>query len=142
MPNPGYLYRQKKRDALKQQLEELSVTFFHNPRLVRGLDYYNKTVFEFVSPLLGAQSAFCGGGRYDGLVTSIGGKEDQPSIGAAVGIDRVLMMFEAVGKVVVQDDKPLYLVLPLSPAEYSAALQILYELHKKDYCENRNNRTY
>lgn len=53
---------------LQDRLEELSVSFVHNSKLVRGLDYYNKTIFEFVSPLLGAQSAFCGGGRYDSLV--------------------------------------------------------------------------
>ncbi len=119
---------------LQNNLEELSVTFSHNPCLVRGLDYYNKTVFEFVSPLLGAQSAFCGGGRYDGLVQAVGGKEDQPSIGAAIGIDRVLMMFEVLGKSFIGNSKPLHVVLPLSQEEQSAALQIVSELHKHDLC--------
>ncbi len=119
---------------LKNQLEELSVSFFHNPRLVRGLDYYNKTVFEFVSPLLGAQSAFCGGGRYDSLITAVGGKEDQPSIGAAIGLDRVLMMFEALKKDDFQNTQSLHLILPLSAQEYSAALQMAYELHVKNIC--------
>jgi histidyl-tRNA synthetase len=119
---------------LQNQLEELSVPFFHNARLVRGLDYYNKTVFEFVSPLLGSQSTFCGGGRYDGLVQAIGGKEDQPSIGAAIGIDRILLMFEALDKSFIQDIKPLYVVLPLSLQEHSIALQIVNELHNNDFC--------
>ena len=73
---------------LQHDLELLSVTFKVQPTLVRGLDYYNKTVFEFVSGGLGAQNTFCGGGRYDQLVTQIGGKTDQQSIGAAIGIER------------------------------------------------------
>ena len=121
-------------NQLQHQLEELSVSFFHNPRLVRGLDYYNKTVFEFVSPLLGAQSAFCGGGRYDSLVKLIGEKEDQPSIGAAIGIDRLLLIFEALGKTFLEDVKPLYLILPFSQDEHSNGLQIVTELRSQDIC--------
>ena len=79
---------------LQHDLELLSVTFKVQPSLVRGLDYYNKTVFEFVSGGLGAQNAFCGGGRYDQLVTQIGGKTDQQSIGAAIGFERLLMLIE------------------------------------------------
>jgi len=111
--------------SLKNYLEELSVSFTVNSRLVRGLDYYNKTVFEFVSADLGSQSAFCGGGRYDFLVSHIGGKEDQPSIGAAIGIDRLLMLLESC-----QDSLPLaqepalYVIIPVAQEQHGISLQI------------------
>lgn len=119
---------------LQKYLQSMSVSFTIVPHLVRGLDYYNKTVFEFVSPLLGAQSAFCGGGRYDSLVTLLGGKEDKPSIGAAVGLDRLLMIYEVLNKQWQSAQKPLYLVLPLSPAEYVVALHVADFLHQKNVC--------
>jgi histidyl-tRNA synthetase len=80
--------------ALQSQLLQLSITFIHNPYLVRGLDYYNKTVFEFVGLTLGAQSTFCGGGRYDSLAQQLGGKEEIPAIGAGIGMERLLLTLE------------------------------------------------
>jgi histidyl-tRNA synthetase len=71
-------------------LEELGIAYELNPRLVRGLDYYTRTAFEFVHGDLGAQNAVGGGGRYDGLAASLGGKE-LPAIGFALGIDRILL---------------------------------------------------
>jgi histidyl-tRNA synthetase len=79
---------------LQDQLELLSVSYVVKPTLVRGLDYYNKTVFEFVSRHLGAQDSFCAGGRYDQLVGQLGGAQDQPSIGAAIGFERLLLLVE------------------------------------------------
>lgn len=73
----------------------LAVNFIEEPRLVRGLDYYNKTVFEFVINNLGAQPTFCGGGRYEGLVTEFNNKEYQTAIGAGIGIERVMMLINA-----------------------------------------------
>lgn len=118
---------------VQQALAQLSVSYVHNSRLVRGLDYYNKTVFEFVSPLLGSQSAFCGGGRYDHLVALIGGKEDQPSVGAAIGIDRLLMVLEAAGKVPTIQEKPLYVVIPLAPEQHIVALHMADHLLRKGF---------
>jgi histidyl-tRNA synthetase len=112
---------------------QLSVSFVHNKRLVRGLDYYNKTVFEFVSPLLGAQTAFCGGGRYDHLVSAVGGKQDQPSVGAAIGIDRLLMVLEAAQKIPVTQQQPLYIVIPLTTAQQLNALHMADHLLRKSY---------
>ncbi len=109
---------------LRNYLEELSVCFTVNTRLVRGLDYYNKTVFEFVSSDLGSQTAFCGGGRYDHLVSQIGGKEDQPSIGAAIGLDRLVMILEAhPEKLMLPQDPAVYVVIPLSDQQHGLALQ-------------------
>lgn len=83
-------------EGLKKRLDALNIAYVVNPRIVRGLDYYNKTVFEFVSRDIGAQSTVCGGGRYDGLLKSLGGN-DQPALGFAMGIERLLMVAEAQG---------------------------------------------
>ena len=89
-------------EGLKKRLDALGIAYTVNPRIVRGLDYYTKTVFEFVSGDIGAQSTVCGGGRYDGLIKSLGGA-DQPGIGYAMGIERLLMVLEAQG---IQISKP------------------------------------
>ena len=70
-----------------------NVEYKIDPRIVRGLDYYTKTVFEFVSENIGAQGTVCGGGRYDGLIGQLGGS-DVPGIGFATGIERLLMVME------------------------------------------------
>jgi histidyl-tRNA synthetase len=67
-----------------------------NPRLVRGLDYYSRTVFEWLTDRLGAQSAVCSGGRYDGLVAHLGGR-DTPAVGWALGIERIVELMQAEG---------------------------------------------
>ena len=83
-------------EGLKKRLDALNIPYTVNPRIVRGLDYYVRTVFEFVSGDLGAQSTVCGGGRYDGLLGSLGGA-DQPGIGYAMGGERLLMVMKAQG---------------------------------------------
>jgi len=80
-------------DGLIAHLEALGIDYVLNPRLVRGLDYYNYTVFEWVTDALGAQGAICAGGRYDGLVEQLGGKPT-PGAGFALGLERVLLLFE------------------------------------------------
>jgi histidyl-tRNA synthetase len=110
---------------LQNQLSILGVSYTHKPTLVRGLDYYNKTVFEFVSDNLGAQSAFCGGGRYDHLVSQIGGKQDQPSIGAAIGVERLLLLLEPNKDTLPLPHKPkLSVIIPLSNKQHTLALYI------------------
>lgn len=83
-------------DALKAMLEAAGQPYRVNPRLVRGMDYYNLTVFEWVTDKLGAQGTICGGGRYDGLVELIGGKP-APGIGWGMGIERVLDLVQQLG---------------------------------------------
>ncbi len=80
-------------DALRGYLDALGIAYVVNPRIVRGLDYYTRTVFEFVSSALGAQSTVCGGGRYDGLVQELGGPPT-PGVGFGLGIERFLMVVE------------------------------------------------
>ena len=85
-------------ERLKTLLTDAGIPFTVNPRLVRGLDYYTRTVFEWVTDRLGAQSAICAGGRYDGLVAQLGGR-DTPAVGWALGVERVveLVRIEAAG---------------------------------------------
>ncbi|MFI4905652.1 MAG: histidine--tRNA ligase [Steroidobacterales bacterium] len=82
--------------ALRAGLDALGVAYEVNPRLVRGLDYYSRTVFEWVTDALGAQDAVCSGGRYDGLIAQLGG-EPTPAIGFAMGIERVVDLLTQAG---------------------------------------------
>ena len=77
--------------TLRTLLEKMGIRALHNPHIVRGLDYYTRTVFEISSSALGAQNSVCGGGRYDGLVKSMGGPPT-PGVGLAMGMDRMLML--------------------------------------------------
>ena len=81
-------------EKVKANLSAMNISFTVNPKIVRGLDYYTRTVFEFVSGDIGAQSTVCGGGRYDGLIKQMGG-QDTPSLGFAMGIERLMMVLEA-----------------------------------------------
>lgn len=83
-------------EGLKARLEALKLDYTVNPRIVRGLDYYTKTVFEFVSDKIGAQGTVCGGGRYDGLVEELGGAPT-PALGFGMGLERLLLVMEAIG---------------------------------------------
>ena len=81
-------------EAVKANLKAMNIEFKVNPKIVRGLDYYTRTVFEFVSGDIGAQSTVCGGGRYDGLIAQMGGPQT-PSLGFAMGIERLMMVLKA-----------------------------------------------
>jgi histidyl-tRNA synthetase len=82
-------------DRLRQGLDDAGVDYLINPRLVRGLDYYSRTVFEWVTDRLGAQGTICAGGRYDGLVEQLGGKPT-PAIGFAMGLERLIALLETL----------------------------------------------
>ncbi|MHC3001568.1 histidine--tRNA ligase [Gordonia sp. GN26] len=84
-------------DLVLANLDRLGVSYEINPRLVRGLDYYTKTTFEFVHDGLGAQSGIGGGGRYDGLMRQLGAKQDLSGIGFGIGVDRTMLALEAEG---------------------------------------------
>ncbi|MCB1917485.1 MAG: histidine--tRNA ligase [Rhodocyclaceae bacterium] len=83
-------------EAVQQVLRDAGIPYRINPRLVRGLDYYNRTVFEWVTDSLGAQGTVCAGGRYDGLIEQLGGKP-APAAGFAIGVERVLALWQAGG---------------------------------------------
>jgi len=112
-------------DELQSMLRALGVPFVINPRLVRGLDYYSRTVFEWTTDALGAQDAVCSGGRYDGLIAQLGG-EPTPAIGFAMGVERVVELMAQVGSapaargadvyIVAQGDAAVRAALPLADA--------------------------
>ncbi|MBA2307362.1 histidine--tRNA ligase [Candidatus Dependentiae bacterium] len=113
---------------LRDNLEHLSVSYSYVPTLVRGLDYYDKTVFEFVALDLGAQNTFCGGGRYNSLVKEVGAKEDHPSLGASIGIERVLLLLEEKGQDSATLKPKISTLLPMGIAQYSLALLLADEI--------------
>ena len=97
-------------DTLKSLLDVMGIKYTINTRLVRGLDYYSKTVFEWVTTELGSQGTICGGGRYDGLVEQLGSK-NTPACGFGMGIERVLDLLEAQGITPPTDEPDLYFIM-------------------------------
>jgi histidyl-tRNA synthetase len=120
--------------AVRAALDAAALPYVVNPRLVRGLDYYNRTVFEWVTPHLGAQATVCGGGRYDGLIELLGGKP-APGVGFGLGLERLLLLIEAVQKLpaaelvqvyaVVPEGAPAALVLPALEGLREAGVSVL-----------------
>ena len=98
-------------NALRQILDANGVSYSLNPRLVRGMDYYNLTVFEFITDQLGSQGTVCGGGRYDYLIEQVGGKP-APAVGWALGIERVLALLEEQGAAVPSTVPHAYAIVP------------------------------
>ena len=113
-------------DRLCELLCGAGVSFRINPRLVRGLDYYNKTVFEWVTDHLGAQGTVCAGGRYDGLVEQLGGKAT-PAVGFALGLERLVLMLREGGGQIPQTPADVY-VVAVGEAAQAAALSCVEAL--------------
>ena len=113
-------------DGLRAILDANGIAYTINPRLVRGLDYYNLTVFEFVTDRLGAQGTVCAGGRYDDLIAQIGGKP-APAVGWALGIERVLELVKEQGTAVPLPVPDVYAVVP-DAAAMPLALRTLQQL--------------
>jgi histidyl-tRNA synthetase len=120
--------------AVRATLDAAGLAYRINPRLVRGMDYYNLTVFEWTSDLLGAQSTVCGGGRYDQLIETLGGKP-APGIGFGLGMERLMLMLEAAGVrapssapnayALVPEASALARVMPVLDALRSAGVAVL-----------------
>ena len=98
-------------NALRQILDANGVQYSLNPRLVRGMDYYNLTVFEFITDQLGSQGTVCGGGRYDYLIEQVGGKP-APAVGWALGLERVLALLEEQGVQLPEATPHAYAIVP------------------------------
>jgi histidyl-tRNA synthetase len=96
-------------EALTAMLAAMNIDFVIDPRLVRGLDYYSRTVFEWVTDALGAQDAVCSGGRYDGLITQLGG-EPTPAIGFGMGVERVVELLQQTGATFARPAPQVYVV--------------------------------
>jgi len=117
-------------DDLKKILKTFRLEYTINPLIVRGLDYYTKTVFEFIATGIGAQGTVCGGGRYDGLVEQIGGPS-MPGMGFGMGMERLLMVLESQG---IKIPKPsLYdvFICTLGENTREKAFEILFSLREK-----------
>ena len=113
-------------NGVKAILDASSVSYRINPRLVRGMDYYNLTVFEFITESLGSQGTICGGGRYDYLIEQIGGKA-APAVGWALGVERVLELIKEQGGEIALPVPDAYAVIPEASA-LATALQVLQAL--------------
>ena len=113
-------------NAVRAALDAVGLEYRINPRLVRGMDYYNLTVFEWITNKLGSQGTVCGGGRYDGLFEQLGGKPT-PAVGWGMGIERMLLLLEAVGVQVPAETPDVYAVIP-SASTMAAAMAVCESL--------------
>ena len=111
----------------KEYLDNLAIQYTINPRLVRGLDYYNRTVFEWISDDLGSQGTICGGGRYDGLVEKMGGNP-VPATGFAMGIERLVLLAKEQSEKIQQQKLSLYFVA-LGQSAQKASMKISRDVH-------------
>ena len=108
-------------NSLKSMLDDLGISYQLNTRLVRGLDYYGKTVFEWVTDELGSQGTICAGGRYDGLIAQLGGKANH-AIGFAMGMERILALVEQLETVNIEPSVDVYLIRVGQDAEKAGLL--------------------
>jgi histidyl-tRNA synthetase len=116
-------------ERVRTLLDDVGVGYTLNPRLVRGLDYYSRTVFEWLTDRLGAQSAVCSGGRYDGLVAQLGGR-DTPAVGWALGIERIVELMQAEGIGAAEDPVDAQLVAA-GEAERRFGFKLLEQLRAR-----------
>lgn len=114
-------------ESLKGYLDALGIDYTVDPDIVRGLDYYTKTVFEITSADLGAQSAVCGGGRYNGLVEELGGKPT-PGIGFALGIERIMMILKNQGIELGETETPDIFIAAIGDKAQTEAQKLIYAL--------------
>lgn len=117
-------------EKLQSILSSAGVEFRVNPSVVRGLDYYTGTVFEFISSAIGAQGTVCGGGRYNNLVSEVGGKPT-PAVGFGMGLERLIMILENLNLYLGEPETPTIYIAPTSEAEAEAAFSVVGELRKK-----------
>lgn len=115
-------------DEFKAYLDCLDIPYIINTRLVRGLDYYNRTVFEWTTTDLGSQGTICAGGRYDGLVEQMGGK-NCPAVGFALGLERLTLLIQAQGLSIGERKKSIYMVA-LGDEAQRKSMQIAKQLHQ------------
>ena len=117
-------------EKLKKFLEIAGIEYEVDPYIVRGLDYYTKTVFEFVTTALGSQGTVCGGGRYDDLIAQLGG-EPTCGVGFGMGIERVLMLMEAQGVEIPKEDPVKIFIATMGEAAYEKAFGVVCALRDK-----------
>ncbi len=119
-------------ENVQKYLKAQNIEYTINPQIVRGLDYYTKTVFEFVSNSIGAQGTVCGGGRYDGLVEELGGQHT-PSLGFAMGIERLMLLMEAQGCEFPKAEKPDLFIVALGEKATLKAVEIAKDMREEGF---------
>ena len=117
---------------LQSYLKNLNIDFTINPKIVRGLDYYTKTVFEFVTTENGAQGTVCGGGRYDGLIEQLGGAPT-PAMGFAMGLERLILTMEKQGCAFQEPTSCDLYLAPMDPESVAPAMQLAQSLREMGY---------
>lgn len=117
-------------DLTQKYLDAMGIEYTVNPTIVRGLDYYTRTVFEFVTGSLGAQSTVCGGGRYDGLVEELGGSS-VPACGFAIGLERFMMLLDASGIDLPKEEPPELYIAAMSVEANLVAAKMAAELREE-----------
>lgn len=115
--------------AVQKYLDIAGVEYIVNPTIVRGLDYYTKTVFEFVTDCIGAQGTVCGGGRYDGLIEELGGKH-LPSLGFAMGLERLLMVMDKQGIEIPNNDVCKLYIATMGDTAKEKAFELLKQVRE------------
>lgn len=119
-------------DLVKKYLDTMNIAYTINPQIVRGLDYYTKTVFEFVSDSIGSQGTVCGGGRYDGLIEELGGQKT-PSLGFGMGLERIQLVMEAENCEFPQDSKADLFVVALGDKATLKTLEIAKDMRAEGF---------
>ena len=117
-------------EQLKSYLDAMGISYTVDPAIVRGLDYYTKTAFEFITTKIGAQGTVCGGGRYDHLIEEIGGP-DMPGVGFGLGKERLLMLMEASGQDFGGQEKPQIFIAWIGEEAKLYSIRLLHELRSK-----------
>ncbi|MGN0535117.1 MAG: histidine--tRNA ligase [Eubacterium sp.] len=119
-------------EKVQEYLKTLNIEYTINPKIVRGLDYYTKTVFEFVSDSIGAQGTVCGGGRYDGLVDELGGQKT-PSLGFAMGLERLMLVMEAQNAPFPEESKPDLFIVAIGDKATAKAVEIAKDMREEGF---------
>jgi len=117
-------------EKLKSNLDALNIAYTVDPRIVRGLDYYTKTVFEFVTTEIGAQGTVCGGGRYDGLIEQLGGQKT-PALGFGMGLERLLLVLKSQGISLSEEKSCDIYFVPMGEQAELKTMQLTAQLRKE-----------
>ena len=119
-------------EKTKSYLDASNIEYIVNPQIVRGLDYYTKTVFEFVSDSIGSQGTVCGGGRYDGLIEELGGQHT-PSLGFGMGLERLQLVMEAQGCEFPEPSRPDLFIVAMGDKATLKAIEIAKDMRDEGY---------
>jgi histidyl-tRNA synthetase len=125
-------------ESLKKHLDEMGIQYNIDPYIVRGLDYYTRTVFELVSRNIGAQGTVCGGGRYDGLIQELGG-QPTPGIGFGLGLERLLLTLESQGIIIPQPEPINLFIANIGEKAEFKAQSLVYDLRQQNISAEKDH---